>query len=130
MCALCDSAPHGADPLGDGRLVDLLPDQRVCVAPVDVVGLDLGAAAVLGALPGDSHGRAVAAQQGDAKGSAGSGCDTTTQGKFIHMNVHVVVASCLQTDLMWASFSLGWFLSLPLRVMLMMSYCGDVHLCK
>lgn len=55
MC-VCWWKPYGADPLGDGCLVDLLPDQRVGIASVNVVGLDLGATAVLGALPGDSHG--------------------------------------------------------------------------
>lgn len=62
MCILCVCGwvggwgPYGADPLGDGCLVDLPPDQRVGIASVDVVGLDLRATAVLGALPGDSHG--------------------------------------------------------------------------
>lgn len=68
--------PHRADPLGDGGQVDLLPHQRVGVALVDVVGVDLGAAAVFGALPGQSHGGAVAAQHGDSIRSAGGRCES------------------------------------------------------
>lgn len=64
---------HGADSLLDGRQVDLLPQVSVGVTLVDVVGVDLGAAAVFGTLPGDGHGGAVTAQHGDAEGSAGSG---------------------------------------------------------
>lgn len=71
----CACASYCADPLGDGLLVDLLPHQRVGVTPVDVVGFDHGAAAVFGFLPGDGHGGAVAAQQGDAVRSAGSRWD-------------------------------------------------------
>lgn len=63
---------HGADPLGEGLLVDLFPHQGVRIAFVNVVGVDLGAAAVLRTLPGQSHGGAVAAQHGDAVRSAGS----------------------------------------------------------
>lgn len=74
MCV--SDVTHGAGPLGDGRLVDLLPHQRVGVALVDVVSVDLGAAAVFGTLPGQSDGGAVAAQHGDAEGSAGSRCIT------------------------------------------------------
>lgn len=62
---------YSADPLLDARQVHLLPVQRVGVALVDVVIVDLGAAAVFGALPGHSHGRAVTAQHGDAKRCAG-----------------------------------------------------------
>lgn len=65
-------AAHSADPLGDGLQVDLLPHQSVGVALVHVVSVDLGASAVFGTLPGQSHGGAVAAQHGDAEGSAGS----------------------------------------------------------
>lgn len=64
---------HSADPVGDGGQVDLLPHQRVGVALVDVVGVDLGAAAVFGAFPGQRHGGAVAAQHGDSVRSAGRG---------------------------------------------------------
>lgn len=63
---------HRADPLGDGGQVDLLPHQSVGVPLVDVVSVDLGAAAVFGLLPGHSDGGAVGAQHGDAEGSAGS----------------------------------------------------------
>lgn len=76
---VCVCASYGADPLSDGLLVDLLPHQRVGVAPVDVVGFDLGAAAVFGFLPGDGHGGAVAAQQGDAVRSAGSRWDANKE---------------------------------------------------
>lgn len=65
-------ATHSADSLRDGHQVDLLPNQRVGVSLVDVVSVDFGAATVFGFLPGQSHGGAVTAQQGDAEGSAGS----------------------------------------------------------
>lgn len=80
---VCVCTSYGADPLGDGLLVDLLPQQRVCVAPVDVVGFDPGAAAVFGFLPGDGHGGAVAAQQGDAVRRAGSRWDANKKAPML-----------------------------------------------
>lgn len=64
---------YGVNSLCDWCQVHLLPDQGVGVAVVDVVGVDLGAAAVFGTLPAHGHGGAVTAQQADSIGSSGSG---------------------------------------------------------
>ena len=74
---------HGADPLLHSGHVDLLPHQRVSVPLVDVVGVDLGASAVFGALPDQSHGGAVAAQHADPRGGAGGRWST----EYIMFNV-------------------------------------------
>lgn len=63
---------HGADSLFDAGQVDFLPHQSVSVTLVDVIRVDLGAAAVFGAPPGHRDGGAVRAQHGDAVWSAGS----------------------------------------------------------
>lgn len=90
---------HGADSLRDGRQVHLLPGQGVGVALVDVVGVDLGAAAVLGTLPGHSHGGAVAAQQGDAGRSAGSRC--STQIHVHHTHSRRIYSVCYLDNKSW-----------------------------
>lgn len=63
---------HSADPLCDCRQVDFLPRQSVSITLVDVVGIDLGAPAVFGALPGHSYGQAITTQHGNAVRSTGS----------------------------------------------------------
>lgn len=63
---------HSDDPLSDGPSVDLFPHQRVNISLVNVVSVDLGAAAVFGSLPGKGYGGAITVQHGHAIGSTWS----------------------------------------------------------
>ena len=93
---------HGVDPLLDCADVDLLPLQLVGVAAVHVVGVDAGAPAVLGALPGHGHGGPVAAQQGDAERSTGGGCNAGRRGSELvfqmSIYLYLVYVPHRQTD--------------------------------